>query len=63
MQGESLFGSYAVGNPSYGKGLGNAAAVLGDDGTLEDLDPLSRSFLDSVVDLDGISDLDRKSVV
>lgn len=45
MQGKSLFNPDAIGNASDGKGLGNAAATLCDNGALKNLDSLSRALL------------------
>ena len=59
MDREGLLHTASVRNASYGKGLGDSAAVLGDNGTLEHLDSLAGSLFDSVVDTDGITNIDR----
>ena len=54
MDGESLFHADAIRNATDGEGLLDAAVLLSNNGTLEDLDTLTRAFLDAVVNLDGV---------
>ena len=58
MDGENLLNADAVGNTTDSDGLLDAAVLLGNDGTLEDLDTLTRAFLNLHVDTDGVTDLD-----
>ena len=55
---EDLLHTAAVGDTSDGEGLGDAAAVLGDNGTLKHLNSLTRTLNDLVVDADGVTDVD-----
>ena len=58
MYREGLLHAYTVGYASYGKGLGDSAAVLGNDGAFEKLNSLSVALFDSVVNLDGVTDVE-----
>ena len=58
MDGEGLFDADTVGHTANGKGLLDAAMLLGNDSTLEDLDTLTGAFLDAVVNLDGVTDVE-----
>jgi len=60
---EGLFYADTVGNTSYGKGFGNAAAALSDNGTFVNLNTFAVAFLDSVVNLNGVTDLKNRSVL
>ena len=62
MYGEDLLNAYAVSNLSYGEGLGNSAALLSNYGSLEELNSLVVTVLDSAVYLNGITDLDEVGV-
>ena len=62
MDGEGLLYTNTVGNTSYGKGLGNSAAVLSDNGTLEHLDSFAVAFFDFVVNTDCVSDVDDRGL-
>ena len=57
VDGEYLLHAAAVRNTSDGKGLGDAAAVLGDNGTFEHLDSLTGTLNDLVVDTNGVTDV------
>ena len=48
MYREGLLDADAVGNASDGEGLGDAAAVLGDDSALEELNSLAGTLFDLV---------------
>ena len=63
MKGEGLLNAYAVGNSSYGEGLRDSAAVLSDNGTLEELNSLAASLFDSVVNTNGITDVYRGNIL
>ncbi len=56
IDGENLLHADAVGNTTNSDGLLDAAMLLGDHSTLEDLDTLTSAFLDLHVDADGIAD-------
>ena len=58
VDGEYLLHAAAVGNTSDGKGLGDAAAVLSDNGTFKHLDSLTGTLNDLVVDTNGVTDVD-----
>ena len=58
VQGEGLLHATTVGNTADGEGLRDAAAVLGDNGTLEDLDSLAVALFDLVLDTNGVTDLE-----
>ena len=58
VDGECLFNSTAVRYASYGKGLGDSAAMLSDNGSLEHLDSLTGSLFDLVVYANGITNID-----
>ena len=58
VQGEGLLHAATVGNTADGEGLGDAAAVLSDNGTLEDLDSLAVALFDLVLDTNGVTDLE-----
>jgi hypothetical protein len=55
---ENLLNADAVGKTTNSDGLLDAAVLLCNDGTLEDLDTLTRAFLNLHVDTDGVTDLD-----
>ena len=61
MEGEHLLHADAVGDAADGEGLVDAAVLLGDDGTLKDLDTLAVAFLDLQVHTDGVADGDGRS--
>ena len=48
----------SVGNFTDGEGLVHTAATFGEDDALENLDPLLAAFDHSVVNLDGITDIE-----
>ena len=50
--------SGSVGNLANGEGLVDSAASFGENDALEDLDPLLAALDDSVVDFDGITDVE-----
>ena len=60
VNGEGLLHAYTVGNTSYGKGLGDTAAVLSDHSTLEKLNSFFGALHDLVVDTDGVTDADNR---
>ena len=62
MNGEGLLNTYAVGNTSYGKGLGNSATVLCDNGTLEHLSSFLISFFDAYRNLNTVSDTELRNL-
>jgi len=62
VDGERLLHAATVRNSSDGKGLGDAAAVLGDYGSFEHLDSLTRTLLDLVVNTNGVTDADHRNV-
>ena len=55
MQGEDLLHAHAVGDTADGDGLLDAAVLLRNDGTLEDLDTLAGALLDLDMHLDGVT--------
>ena len=59
MKGEGLLNTYAVGNPSYCEGLRDSAAMLSDNGTLEELNSLLLTLDDTDVNLNAINPSDR----
>ena len=59
---EGLFNAATVGYASYGEGLGNAAAVLSDNGALEHLNSLSFTLADVDAYLYGIADVELSIV-
>ena len=58
VYGEGLLYADTVGYSSYGEGLGNSASLDGDDSSFEHLNTLFVSFLDSVVNSYGITDVE-----
>ncbi len=56
MDGEHLLNADTVGNAADGEGLLDAAVLLSNDGTLENLDTLAVAFLNLQVDTDGVTD-------
>ena len=62
VDGEHLLDADAVGQTTNGEGLLDTAVLLGDNGTLEDLDTLTVTFLNLQVDLDGVTDGDGRNV-
>ena len=62
MKGEGLLYAYTVGNTSYGKGLGDAAATLSDYGTLEHLNSFLLTLDDLNVNLYAIADTELRNV-
>ena len=62
MEGECLFNTTTIGNTSYSKCLGDSAAVLSNNGTLEHLNSLFVSFLDLVVNTYSITDSDHRNL-
>ena len=59
---EGLLHTYAVGNTSYGEGLGNAAAMSGNNGTLEKLDSFLLALSDTDVNLYTVTDLELRNL-
>ena len=57
MYGEDLLNANAVGNLSYGEGLGDSAALLCDNGALKKLNSLVGSVLDLAVYNYGVTDV------
>ena len=55
VNGEGLFGAYAVGNTSYGEGLGNTAVLSGDDRSFKNLGSDSLTLDDSLMNLNGVT--------
>ena len=53
---ENLLHTDAIGHAANRDSLLDAAVLLGDDDALEDLNTLTRAFLDLHVDADGIAD-------
>ena len=62
MYRERLLDTATVSYASDSKRLGNSAAVLSDDSTLEDLYSFSCSLFDLVVNLNGITDVKSRNV-
>ncbi len=58
---ESLFHATTVRNTSYGECLGDAAAVLCNDGAFEKLNSFAVAFLDSVVNTNCVTDVDGRN--
>ena len=58
MERESLFHAYTVCYAANGEGLGDTAAVTGDNSTLEHLDSFSRTLFDFVVYTDGVTNME-----
>ena len=63
VDGESLLNAYAVGNTSYGEGLGDTAAVLSDNGAFEHLDSFLVTLFDLVVHANGVTNVDRGNLI
>ena len=63
MDREGLFRADAVGNTPYGEGFGNAAVLLRDNGTFEDLGPDSGSFNYSLLYLYGSADVELRNLL
>ena len=55
VNGEGLLYAYAVGHTTNGEGLGDSAALLGDDSALEQLDSLLVALFDTVVNANGVT--------
>jgi hypothetical protein len=55
VHGEDLLTANAVGNTTNGDGLADAAALASDDDTLENLDSLTRTFLDADVNANSVA--------
>ncbi len=62
MYREGLLNAAAVRNTSYSEGLGDTAAILSDDGTLEHLNSLSVALFDLVVDLNGVTNVKYRGI-
>ena len=62
VDGEHLLNTNAVGNAADGEGLGDAAVLLSNDGTLEDLDTLTVAFLNLQVDTHSVADLNDRGL-
>ena len=62
MKGEGLLNAYAVGNSSYGEGLRDSAAVLSDNGTLEELNSLLLTLDDTNVNLYAVADAELVNI-
>ena len=62
MYREGLLDADAVGYASDSEGFGDAAAVLSDDSALENLNTLAGSFLDLIVNADGVADIDYRDI-
>ena len=60
MQGEGLFHTAAIRDAANRKGLGNAAAVTGDDSTLINLNSLSVALFDLVLDANRVADAEGR---
>jgi hypothetical protein len=60
VERECLFHATTVCYTSYGKCFGDAAVTLSDNGSFEKLDSFSLSFLDSVVNSYGITNIERR---
>ena len=58
VDGEHLLDADAVGQTTNGEGLLDTAVLLGDNGTLEDLDSLAVALFDLVLDTNGVTDLE-----
>ena len=58
MEREGLFNTNTVGNSAYGKGLGDAAAVLSDNGAFKHLNSLSVTLFDLVVNTNSVTDVE-----
>src|SRR5690606_12125890 len=63
MDGESTLHPYAGSDAAHGEGLRQAAALPGDDRTLEHLDPLPVAFPYLDVDPDGVAGLEVGDVI
>ena len=63
MNREGLFNAYAVGNASDGECLGDSAAVLSDNGSLEDLGTGTLALDDAAVDLDVVAYAENGNVL
>ncbi len=57
MKGEGLLNAYAVSDATNGEGLGDSAAVLGDNGSLEDLCTGALTLDYTAVNLNVITDV------
>ena len=58
MNGESLFNAASVSDSSYGKGSGDAALVLSDNGALVHLNSFSCTLDDLVVNTNSVTDVE-----
>ena len=57
MQGENLLAADTVGNTANGDGLADTAVLTGDDGAFENLDTLTRAFLDADMNANSVTDV------
>jgi len=62
MNGEYSLDTAAVCNAANGECLVDAAVLLGDNSTLEDLDPRLVAFSDPYMDLDGVTDAELRCI-
>ena len=62
MKGEGLLYTYAVRNTSYSEGLGDAAAMSSDNGTLEHLGSGLLTLGDSDVNLNTVTDAELREL-
>ena len=58
VDGEGLLNAATVSNVANGEGLGDAATVLADNGTLKNLNSLSGTLFDLVVNLYGVTNVE-----
>ena len=63
VDGERLLNSATVRNTSYSKGLGDTAAVLGNNRALKQLNSFAGTFLDAAVNTNVVSNLDRRYIL
>ena len=63
VQGEGALDTNAKADLADGEGLAGTGAAHADDVTLEDLDALAVAFLDAIVDLDVVANLDGRDVL
>ena len=62
MNRENFFHADTVGNASYGKGFGNAAACSSDNSSLENLNSFPLAFTNFDVHLDGVANSNLRGV-
>ena len=60
VEREHTLDTDTVGHTADGEGLGDTAALFGDDRAFEDLDTLALAFTDLNIHTDGIADLERR---